>query len=368
MFKADLWGILAIAAVAMSWALAIVLSRVSTPGSVARRLSLLLIIEGLTLGSSDAPMFVLTSRADFLIAHPSYQLVMGYVHLFGDCAMLVLYPIFLSAALRTSMTRPFAGKSGRAGLLFSAVLLYYFVAFGPDQRISGSQLYIALVLTFSYALVASIQAWHTASGAARSRALVFALAFGFRDLCWGYNYGFASWEMWTGRIPLAEGVDLGYKCYILGTLVAVPLIAYGILRTQLFDIDLRLRWTLKQSTIAGIFVAVIFVISEGASQFLSAELGNVAGLLAAAVVMFFLAPLQRFAERVASTAMPNTKDTPEYATFRKMQVYESAISEALAEGGISSKERTLLVHLRNSLGISESDAEAIERDLQRPAA
>ena len=35
----------------------------------------------------------------------------------------------------------------------------------------------------------------------------------------------------------------------------------------------------------------------------------------------------------------------------------------VAEGGISNKERTLLTHLRNSLGISEADAEAIELEL-----
>jgi hypothetical protein len=45
----------------------------------------------------------------------------------------------------------------------------------------------------------------------------------------------------------------------------------------------------------------MFLISEGASIFLSAELGNGAGLLAAAVLMFFLEPLQRFADGVAST-------------------------------------------------------------------
>ena len=143
----------------------------------------------------------------------------------------------------------------------------------------------------------------------------------------------------------------------------MPLIAYGILRAHLFDIDLKIKWTIKQSTLAGIFVAVMFLISEGASTFLSAELGNVAGLLAAAVLMFFLAPLQRFAEQVSSAAMPKTENTPEYTAFRKMQVYESAISEAMIDGGISAKERTLLAHLRESLGISESDAEAIEREL-----
>lgn len=32
--------------------------------------------------------------------------------------------------------------------------------------------------------------------------------------------------------------------------LAVPLIAYGILRAHLFDTDLRIRWMIKQSTLA----------------------------------------------------------------------------------------------------------------------
>jgi hypothetical protein len=62
--------------------------------------------------------------------------------------------------------------------------------------------------------------------------------------------------------------------------------------------------------------------------------------------------------------MPNTENTPEYATFRKMQVYETAVAEARHGGGISAKERSLLNRLRESLGISESDAAAIERELE----
>jgi len=151
--------------------------------------------------------------------------------------------------------------------------------------------------------------------------------------------------------------------YALGTLIAVPLIAYGILRTQLFDIDLRIRWTIKQSTLAATILALIFVLTEAADRFLSAELGNFAGLLAAAIVVFFLAPLQRFAERVATITMPNTQNTPEYVAFRKMQVYEAAVVEAQQDGGISHKERSLLKRLHESLGISEADAMAIEREL-----
>ena len=168
-----------------------------------------------------------------------------------------------------------------------------------------------------------------------------------------------SWVLMTGVWVETAGS--------LGTLIAVPLIAYGILRTQLFDIDLSIRWTIKQSTLAGIFVAIMFVISEGASEFLAAELGAVSGLLAAGVVMFFLAPLQRFAERVATAAMPNTQNTPEYVAFRKMQVYEAAFSEAQHEDGISDRERALLARLRDSLDISASDARSIEDELQAAA-
>jgi hypothetical protein len=53
----------------------------------------------------------------------------------------------------------------------------------------------------------------------------------------------------------------------------------------------------------------------------------------------FWRPLQRFAERVASVAMPNTQNTPEYAAFQKLRVYEEAVAGAQPEGGVSEKER-----------------------------
>jgi hypothetical protein len=158
-----------------------------------------------------------------------------------------------------------------------------------------------------------------------------------------------------------------YFLYAFGTFLAVPLIAYGILRTQLFDIDLRIRWTIKQSTVAAAFIAVFYLVTEGADRLLESELGSWIGLLASAFLVFFLAPLQRFAERVASLAMPNTQNTPEYAAFRKLQVYEAALEEALP-GGISEKERALLNHLRDSLGIAPADAATLESDLQKQSA
>jgi len=360
MFVFEIRGVITLSAVLLCWSLAVVLFRVSVSGSVARKLSVLLFFEGLTLGTSSGIYYIFAAGQGILEPYPWLEMSMSIAHSFGDCAMIALYPPFLAVALQTRLTRPFARTGVQRFVVGYAVLLFLLVAIGPEQ-ISWTLLYLSMTGLFAFALIAAIHAWLSAQGQARSQALIFVLAFGFRDICWGFLY--------LAVIRLVWEVELGFPefvldiIYPLGTLIAIPLIAYGILRTQLFDIDLRIQWAIKQSTVAGIFVALIFLVSEGASTFLSAELGNVVGLLAAAVVMFFLAPLQQFAELVASAAMPNTKNTTEYAVFRKLQVYESAVSEALLESGISSRERTLLGHLRESLGISEVDAEAIEREL-----
>jgi hypothetical protein len=365
MFQFHPVGILALVAVAMCWSLAVVLYRTSAAGSVARKLALLLVVEGVTLISTG---FVDLFFSEKLRAHPFYAGWMQFeviIHTLGDCAMLALYPPFLAAALRTKLTQPFARKRVRMAVNGVSAALFFAVFMTP-MWLGATLLYLALAVVFWFALIASIHAWRLANGAAKTRARAFAIAFGIRDICWGFVYGGAIWMIWFGQYHVVDPDASSpiYIVYALGTLFAVPLIAYGILRTQLFDIDLRIRWTIKQSTLAAAVIAIIFILSEGADRLLSAELGDGIGLLAAALVVFFLAPLQRFAERVATAAMPNTENTPEYAAFRKMQVYEAAIAEALDEGGISKKERSLLARLRESLDISETDAQAIELDLR----
>jgi hypothetical protein len=365
----QLIGILGLLAIAMCWGLAVALYRVGTPGSVARRLCGLSVIEGFVLVTAGFPEFAsgleLAYWDDVYQSNPMLSFFSGLVHHAGDGLMIALYPPFLALALSTSLTRPFLDKRVRAGLAIGTAVLVLPVIFSPSL-INTTLLYATVTLLFIYALVCSLHAWRTASrGLARQRAGIFALAFGLRDLGWCVAYGISAFLMWSGQ-DLVETPPMAWVAktiYALGTLFAIPLIAYGILRSQLFGIDLKIRWTIKQSTLATIVVTFVFLVSEGADRFLSAELGNITGLLAAAVVVFFLAPLQRIAEGVASKAMPNTSNTPEYAAFRKMQVYEEAVCDAHQEGGISAKERALLTRLRDSLGISESDAEAIELEV-----
>ena len=363
MFQFNAMGIFGLISVAMCWFLAGVLYRVGPTGSVARKLALLLVVEGFTLVTSGYIGLLITPAVTASSWYPAFFQTESVVHVLADVTLLALYPPFLAAALRTNLTRFFATTRMQIGLWVVSVALVFGVFFTP-MEIGVTLLYAAMSLLFSYALVASIHAWRVAvPGITRTRAGIFALAFGFRDVCWGFIYVHGISLIFRGLLGQPEP-DFFHIIYASGTFFAVPLIAYGILRTQLFDIDLRIRWTIKQSTVAAVFVAIFYFASEGADRFLSSEFGNIIGLIASAMVVFFLVPLQRFAERVANAAMPNTENTTEYAMFRKLQVYEAALIEALPDGNISERERELLNRLRDSLEISTADADSIERALQ----
>jgi len=367
MLEFQLVGVLGLVAVIACWAFAAVLYRAGPAGNVSRKLALLFVFEGITLGTGGYPELSLGLQLPQVAdQYPLYDQIAFITHTIGDCALLMLYPPFLAAALQTKLTRPFASGGMRIALAVASVVMF-FAAYLSPLKIGATLLYASLSLVFGFALVASIHAWRVApAGIIRNRAGIFTLAFGFRDICWAIVYVSAIWRIYAGTYLTEEQPLSIYIIYALGTLLYIPFIAYGILRTQLFDIDLRIRWTIKQSTLAAMIVSIMFVLSEGAERFLSSELGNVGGLMVAAVlVVFVFTPLQRFAERVASAAMPNTENTPEYLAFRKLQVYESALTDALPDGKVSERERELLNRLRDSLEISVSAAEAIESDLRK---
>lgn len=146
-------------------------------------------------------------------------------------------------------------------------------------------------------------------------------------------------------------------------LVIPGFVTYALLKHRLLDIDLKIKWTVKQSTIAAAFVAVFFVVSESAATFFSGRAGTYIGIAAAGCLVFLLAPLQRFAERVANTAMPHVGSSADYIAYRKIEIYKVAVEGALKDGVITEDERETLQKLRAKLDLAHEAADAIERDL-----
>jgi hypothetical protein len=153
----------------------------------------------------------------------------------------------------------------------------------------------------------------------------------------------------------------------LTRIVTVAFFAYAIVRFQLLEVDLQIKWGIKQSTVAAAFVAVFFVVSEAAQSYFASNLGPYAGVVAAGALVFFLAPLQRLADRVANAAMPGVENTPAYLLKRREDSYTFALRNALANRSISRDEERSLANLAADLGIDAGRAfdlrEAVEREL-----
>ena len=148
---------------------------------------------------------------------------------------------------------------------------------------------------------------------------------------------------------------IAYSIYIL-------LLAYTVLRSQLFDIDLKVKFALQRSTVVAL-IAGIFIISSELLETLIPVNSTALGIFVAVVILVVLRPLQRLALHMSDRLMKNVQDTPEYLDARRLEVYRATLEGVAKDGVVSNKERKVLDHLRENLGISESDAQALEKAL-----
>lgn len=150
----------------------------------------------------------------------------------------------------------------------------------------------------------------------------------------------------------------------LGALAVSVFAAYAILKHRLFDIDVKLRWTISRGTVAAVFVAIFIVAAQLAQNFLSESLGWMMGGLIAGVMLFAIAPIQRIAERLAVTAVPVHEQGP---AERRVELYRLALGLALSDRAITREEERHLAKLAEELGLTHTEAlaarEAMEREM-----
>lgn len=289
---------------------------------------------------------------------------------------VVAYPIFLST-LETPLTRPFRHPVGRAVLIaFGAVLIatlaiepeLYFTTARPFQYVGGydyesgplrAPVLRILQLLFLYGLIVALHAWRRAHSPFLRRQMgVYAIAFAGHDgiiTLWLAHRNLG--QPFTG--PHADELLLIIASPIQ-TLWLVSWLTYGILRTHLFDIDLKIKFALRQSTLLAFFAGVFFVASESLEELVPVE-GFYLGLAAAALIALGLRPLQRISARLADQLMPNVKDTAAYRRERKEEVYRAALEGGLEAGTVSARERRILEALRRKLEIEPAEAARIEQ-------
>jgi hypothetical protein len=299
--------------------------------------AIVLLVEGAVLITASSGLVMLLN----LEISGNYYLP----HSAADCVMLAVYPLFLSYALPQKVVA--LGLFALAVFIVQLLIEFWLIA-------------AVLAIMFTLAFVLAVHAVFLArTTLAKRRALLFALAFGIRDLCWGFVYA-------TGVLDLFQATPvesmIRSQIYVCSTLLYIPIVTYGILSVRLLNIQLQVRRGVRQGTLVGIFIAIFFLISEGSASFLSAQFGTVAGLLGATLIVFLVSPLHRVAEWFSGQVV-QVDEGQEYQSWRKLQMYAAAVEDALTFGEIGPASRSLLDRMRESLDIGPGDARRIEADL-----
>ncbi len=137
--------------------------------------------------------------------------------------------------------------------------------------------------------------------------------------------------------------------------------AYAILKYQLFAIDLRLRFALRQGS-AGILIATVFLVMSEALESVMNVDGLIAGVLLAMSIAVLLRPAQTVAERIAAGLMPNVRLDNAYFEQRRIAIFLAALESATVDGHVSPDEREMLRRLQSELSLDSELVSRLERE------
>lgn len=259
--------------------------------------------------------------------------------------------------------RPRAGTplEPRAAALMSAALILYppamsaFFLANPDSRFHA----FTAASIVAAAVLAALWVRNAARGPGSAGARNLALFV-------------PAWSLALLVNALATG---GLGAFGVARVLAVLVLAYAILRHRLLGIDVKVRWTIKQSTLAAVFLAVFFAVSEAAQELFATEgeSGAYVGIGAAAMLVFAMAPLQRLAERVASAAVPGAGGAPagtrghQDARGDPVETYRTALRKFLADGRLEPAEEVELARIADALGVAHSEAALLRQRIEAEA-
>ncbi|MGQ0536554.1 MAG: hypothetical protein ACT4PT_10830 [Methanobacteriota archaeon] len=352
-----------------------------------RVLAVLLFVMGANSGGPDGIRFLLADP------HDAYGMLLVRAIAFGG--YFATAPLFYST-LSTPLSAPLRPRGVRAAIVAGAVLYTLFILARPSdlwarmERLSAFDVWVGkdagplwlptvlvAIVVFLYGIPVALDALRRARGPLERRQMK-AVAAAFVTLN-ALNGGLLA--TYALLFPRGDSVLESYFPYlnfggpIAAVLLFVSLLSYGILKAQIFDIDVKIRWTVRQSTVAAAFIAVFFVVSEVAKDALSAEAGPVVGILAAGALVFALAPLQRAAERVAVAAVPAEGAPVAVGRGRpaahggpptaNRDAYRAAVEMALADGVVTRAEERSLAKLAQALGLGPEDALEVREEAER---
>lgn len=363
------WGVPGVLVLLLAWSAAGVALWAAPRRRVNRQLAAVLLLEGV-YGAGNFGLL-------FFVTDPAVAAVFARLGAIAMTTLPLQYLVFLGVSLDSPIARPFGSRLGRGILHVATVAAVFALVRAPQLFITNVFVPDWAPWNFTYVgwgprvvqfhgivslfgLVVAIDAFRRAApgSAARNLAGWFIVAFGIRDA-----FIAAIQVMMPYVRPIPFWGDLIYNpVHGMMYVTYVPLLAYAILRHQLLDIDLKVRFVLKQGTVGALLAGLFLVTSELIESVIHVE-GAVLGVLLAVVIAAALHPAQRLAERLATSAMPGVRPDETYLEGRRRDVLRSAIENAWADGHLTERDCRLIRLLREELRVGEREAFDLEAEV-----
>jgi len=147
-------------------------------------------------------------------------------------------------------------------------------------------------------------------------------------------------------------------------IVECAVIAYAILKYQLLGVELIAKATVKQTFTVG-SLGVVFFVTKGTLEEVFEALFNteVNYLIGAVVTGVLFLPVEKLSRKVVTKFFPGVEESEDYLRKRKLEIYREQLAVAVADGELKEKELKMLSLLRQTLGLTEDEAQRIEREV-----
>ena len=143
--------------------------------------------------------------------------------------------------------------------------------------------------------------------------------------------------------------------FIIGEMIYGILFSYGILRAELFGVKRLIKRGLVKLSLACLLFGAYYLTESFVSENFSDLLGNMAGLISAAVVFAFERPISRRAYQFIDILIPDENDASD-----SEEIYTYLYELAIDDGVISSNEKRMLDVTAEKLNLSENQVREIE--------
>jgi hypothetical protein len=300
-------------------------------------LGLLVLAEGINFVADSASYL-------FLFSSPTLFAWLSGIGLVSSGALAVVYLVFLRVGLTTKSTKVLQSNWGTVIIVGYSVWALargaLYIVEGPAAiaRLGPSWMQFVLpLIPFVWALIAAIQARKAAqTPEERRKANAFLAAFAVHDVAWVFLSLATSGALKLG-FSVFSVVPWIYVGWAAVAIVFFPGVTYAAFTGLLTDVDRTFRIGLTNATAATV-IGVLFVVGSAFVESLFAFESRWTGVAVAVILAFAFQPFQDFAEKGAFRLFPS-------AAASTMD-YQSAVSQALADGSISYKEQRMLDDLR----------------------